>query len=231
MGWQHNMKVILASYYFRKEINPEFVQSMVYLTAILNELKIEYDYFISEKQEIDRAKNKFVNDFLDMGFTHFFMISPELSWDKRGMVRLLNDVIKNEKIELIGGIYPQKGIYRANIKTEDGYIKGYDTDKFRILEAEFINSEFTIYSRSAFEKVIPFVDKYKIINDIGKEEEKIEFFKCTNNIPGTEDVYFQKKFIEAGGMTLVEPNITFGYTGKRKWSGNYTQYLLGVEPV
>jgi hypothetical protein len=225
------MKVILASYYFRKEINPEFIQSMIYLTVLLNELKIEYDYFISEIQEIDKAKNRLVYDFLNTGYTHFFMISPELSWDKRGMVRLLNDVIKNKSIELIGGVYPQRGIYRTNIKIEDGYIKGYDTDKFRILEADTINSEFTIYSRSAFEKVIPYVEKYKVKNEIGQDEEIIEFFQCNNNFPGTEDIYFQKKYIEQGGMILVEPNITFGYLGKRKWSGNYNQYLLGVEPA
>jgi hypothetical protein len=224
------MKMMIASYYFRKVINPEFVQSMVYLSALLNELKIDYDYFISENQEIDKAKNELVNDFLKSGFTHFFMISPELSWDKRGMVRILNDIIKNDKIELIGGIYPQKGIYLANIKTEDGYIKGYDTDKFRILEANSINSEFTIYARSSFERVISKVDKYTVKNPIGKNEDRIEFFKCYNNFPGTEDIYFQKKYIESGGMILVEPNITFGYMGNKKWSGNYNQYLLGVEP-
>ena len=50
-------------------------------------------------------------------------------------------------------------------------------------------------------------------------------------MPGTEDIYFQKKYIEHGGMILVEPNITFKYRGIRKWSGNYTQYLLGVDPA
>lgn len=225
------MKVILASYYFRKEINPEFVKSMIYLSAALSELKIDYDYFISDDSDVCKAKNRLVHDFLKTDATHFFMISPELSWDKRGMVRILNDIIKNDKIEMIGGVYPQRGMYRTNLKTEDGYIKGYDTDKFRILEAELINGEFLIYSRSAFEKVITLMDKYTVKNEIEKEEEIIEFFKGHNNFPGTEDVYLQRKFKESGGMILVEPNITFGYTGLRKWSGNYNQYLLGVEPV
>lgn len=41
-----------------------------------------------------------------------------------------------------------------------------------------------------------------------------------------EDVYFQQRYKEMGGMIWCEPNIDMGHFGVKEWKGNYQNYLL-----
>jgi len=223
------MKIIILTCYHKKEINPRFIQSLMDLTVLLTEMKVEYEYWASEEPEIDRSKNKFIDNFLKTDFTHLFIVNPDISWDNRGMARILK-VTKNGA-ELVAGIYPQYGIFDVTPITEDGYIKGYDTKEYRLAEAKFVNGGFIIYNRKAFERVKSIMESYIEKNEIGEEYSLTEFFKSNKGLPRTDDIYFQKKFIEQGGQILVEPNITFEMLGKRKWKGNYNQSLLGIDPL
>lgn len=41
-----------------------------------------------------------------------------------------------------------------------------------------------------------------------------------------EDIYFQKRFKEAGGEIWCEPDINMGHFGVKEWTGNYNNFLL-----
>ena len=223
------MKLIIATCFNGKEINPRYVHSLMELTVLLNEMKVEYEFHCTESKEIDKAKNKIVHEFIKKDFTHIIFIDPDVSWDSRGMARFLVSV-KNGA-ELIGGVYPQYGIYEVNPVMEDGCLKGYNTDKYRIIEVSSVNGGFLMYSRKAFDRIAPNMENYKEITPSEDEETIIEFFKSRNGIRKTEDLFFQKNYRDVGGMIFVEPNITFNLIGKRNWNGNYNQSLLGVEVI
>ena len=216
------MKLIIASNLYNSEINPEHINSLMDLTVILNEMQIPYEYWAGEEKDDAKSKNRVINKFLNTDFTHLLMVKSELSWDIRGVIRLLKAAIKGA--EVIGGTYPMYGNFGAIPEMEDGMVVGYDTNEFRIIKCKQLAGGFILYNKTAFDKVETetYIEKNMQDEDIHIKE----YFK-TISFPGTEDIYFQRKYIEAGGEILLEPNITFKFLGKKKWNGNYSQYLLG----
>jgi uncharacterized membrane-anchored protein len=154
------------------------------------------------------------------------LVDPNISWDVRGVIRLLKAA--KHGAELIGGVYSQFGIYDVEPITEDGYVKGYDTKDFRLIESNFVNGGFILYSRKAFERVSDFVESYTEKTQQDEEFQVKEFFKMVKEFIRSEDVFFQKTYKEHGGQILIEPNITFKFYGSNNWKGNYNQFLLGA---
>ncbi len=46
-----------------------------------------------------------------------------------------------------------------------------------------------------------------------------------------EDIYFQRRYKQAGGEIWCEPNISMGHYGVKEWTGNYHEYLMSTRNV
>lgn len=64
-----------------------------------------------------------------------------------------------------------------------------------------------------------------------QQEAFIECFRCNIERDGGrvgEDIYFQQRYREMGGMVLCEPSINFTHYGVKGWAGNYRVYCEGL---
>jgi hypothetical protein len=224
-------------FYEVKGFSP-YITSLVSTIRALEVMKLPWEYKeISGDSYVDRAKNALLNAFLDdQEATHFFMIDSDESWDPESFLRVLRAAMCGA--ELVGGSYPCKnnwGFFGCVPKKEVGedgleYFIGEELGDMRLLEMYCIPGGFTCYSKAALKRAEPLLKTYHQIEvGTGKLISQIEFFRCNIEEDGGrigEDVYFQKRFSEAGGKILLEPNCTIGHYGIQRWQGNYQELIL-----
>jgi hypothetical protein len=132
--------------------------------------------------------------------------------------------------EVVGAAYPCKNnweFYGCVPNTEDGMFKGKEIGTVRLLDMWCIPGGFLIYSKKAFERARPKLKEYEAPET---KEKILEAFRCNiedNGYRIGEDVYFQQRYKEAGGIVWLEPDATIQHYGVKAWQGNYHQYLLG----
>jgi len=141
-------------------------------------------------------------------------------------------------------------------KSEDGSFLGKEIGETRLLDMWGIPGGFIMYSRKAFERTRPNLDTYtepttgeeileafkcniephKIktkeeLEAMDKEELAELAYKMQKGLRGSggrigEDIYFQKRYKEMGGIVWLEPNVTIQHYGIKAWEGNYHDFLL-----
>ena len=231
------MSVVIATPFYEVKAYSPYIPSLLNSIRVLDIMGIPWDYYeLSGDSYVDRAKNSLVHRFLESDHTHLFMIDSDLLWDPMGFARIITAGILGA--EIVGGTYPNKNkwdSFGALLRVDDGgHRMGKElSENVRLLDAEFIPGGFILYSRKAIERTRPNLETYRSWNDLDKEEEIIlQCFKCNIEEDGGrigEDVYFQKRYIEAGGIVWLEPRITFRHIGVHSWKGNFHQALLREE--
>ena len=232
------MKLVIATAFYEVKGYSPYIMALTETIKLLHALGIDWDYYeVSGDSYVDRAKNSLANRFMKSDGTHLMIIDSDMYWELEGFGRMLQHALSG--CPLIGAAYPCKNIWYfygciPNLDKETGNIKGTEINGLRALDMQCIPGGFIIYSRKAFEMTEPLLDRYyDPINDI----EYIQYFKCSieeNNMRIGEDVYFQKRYKEAGGIVWMEPDITIKHMGINAWEGNYHQHLLnqvGVKEV
>lgn len=144
---------------------------------------------------------------------------------------------------------------------KNGFLLGKEEGDIRVLDMQVIPGGFVIYSREAFERTRPFLDSYIAAEDneeileafqdgiefaiprltvedmepMLKEDLIAEVLKRQRGERSAgrigEDVYFQRRYLEAGGKLWCEPNIDIGHIGIKEWRGNYQEHLLNCRGV
>ncbi len=79
--------------------------------------------------------------------------------------------------------------------------------------------------RRSFEQAMEDLSRFSGTN---KEHALLEMFRCNiedGKVRIGEDIYFQRRYREAGGTVWCEPNISFRHIGMHAWSGNYAKWL------
>jgi hypothetical protein len=124
----------------------------------------------------------------------------------------------------------------------------------RVLDMWGIPGGFIIYSKAAFERTRPNLDTF--VDPNGEEilecfkcnietktikktpediramghDELVEYAitisQAKKGVRIGEDIYFQQRYKEMGGIVWLEPNITMQHYGVKSWEGNYHDYLL-----
>ena len=223
-----NYKLMISTPFYEVKAYSPYLVSLIDSTRVLYELKIEWTYQqISGDSYVDRAKNSLVHSFLKSDYTHMMMIDSDHAWDIEGFARLLKDSMAGA--EVVGAAYPCKNnweSYGCCPKVEDGSYVGVEVGDIRLLEMLYMPGGFLIYSRAAFERARPNLKSYIAPET---DEHILEAFKCNIEDNGGrigEDVYFQQRYREMGGIILLEPNVTLQHYGVKSWEGNYHRYLL-----
>lgn len=228
---------ITTPFYEVKAWSP-YIVSLVGTIRALEMMKLPWDYKeISGDSYVDRAKNTLVNSFMDdQEASHLFMIDSDHGWHVEAFLRVLRAAMMGA--ELVGASYPCKnnwdfyGCVPKQQEAEDGrlYFIGEEVGEVRLLEMMCVPGGFVCYSKEAFKRAEPLLKTYTNF-DIGTQQNIsfVEYFRCNIEEDGGrigEDVYFQKRYSEAGGKILMEPNATIAHFGVQKWEGNYHEKLL-----
>lgn len=229
---EHNKKLfklaIATPFYEVKGYSP-YISSLVHSIKALEEMKVPWEYFeLSGDSYVDRAKNVLARRFMDSDCTHLMIIDSDMSWEVEGFLRIIKAALAG--FELVGAGYPCKNkwdFYGCIPQIgQDGQLIGVELEDMRLLKMYCVPGGFICYSRIAFEMTHPFLKQYtEMVNDVTY----YEYFKCNIEENGTrvgEDVYFQIRYREAGGIVYLEPNVTIMHWGTKAWAGNYHYHLL-----
>jgi hypothetical protein len=222
-------KLMICTPFYEVKAYSPYITSLVDTIRVLHELGVDWTYReVSGDSYVDRAKNTLVHNFLESDYTHLMMIDSDHAWDIEGFARLLKASMAGA--EIIGAAYPCKNnweFYGCQAEIRDGSYVGIEVDGMRLLEMVCIPGGFLIYSRAAFERARPNLKSY--LAPDGSGGYILEAFRCNIEDSGVrlgEDVYFQQRYREAGGLVLLEPNVTMRHFGTKAWTGNYHVYLL-----
>lgn len=223
------MKLVIATPFYEVKGYSPYIMALTETIKMLQMLGIEWDYYeVSGDSYVDRAKNSLVDRFMKSDGTHLFMIDSDMYWEMEGVAKMVKHALSG--CPLIAAAYPCKNKWDffgciPKFDKETGIIKGMENNGNRALDMQCVPGGFIIYSRKVFEQTEPYLEKYHDhINDITY----IQYFKCNieNNIRLGEDVYFQQRYKESGGLIWLEPNVTIKHIGVHAWSGNYQELLL-----
>ena len=231
-----NLKLVIATPFYEVKAWSPYVVSLVESIRALNEMGITWDYYqLSGDSYVDRAKNSLVHRFMEESdFTHIMMIDSDMSWEITGFLRMIKAVLVG--FPMIGAAYPCKNVWKffgcvPNVD-EEKQVRCGEVGDVKLLDMWCIPGGFIIYSRKAFEMVKPFVNKYTERVAMSEEPKAptyiYEYFRC--NIENAhdrvgEDVYFQLRYKEAGGVIWLEPDVSIIHWGVKGWLGNYKQHL------
>jgi hypothetical protein len=231
---EHNRKLfklcIATPFYEVKAWSP-YVSSLVSSIRAMEEMELPWEYFeLSGDSYVDRAKNTLAHKFMESDCTHLMMIDSDMSWELEGFLRIVRAALAG--FELVGAGYPCKNKWDFYgciplIDHDTGQLKGTEIEDMRLLSMACIPGGFICYSRKALEMTQPKLKKYQdFVNDI----EYWEYFKCNiepeTGIKVGEDVYFQIRYREMGGIVYLEPNVTIMHWGVKGWAGNYHLHLM-----
>jgi hypothetical protein len=223
--------VIATPFYEVKAYSP-YVSSLVNSINVLHELKMPFDYYeLSGDSYVDRAKNALVHRFLKSEFSHIMMIDSDEAWDVEGFCRVIRAAMAGA--EVVGAAYPCKNNWEfygcIPKRADDGSLMGKEIGDIRLLDMFCVPGGFIVYSRDSFERTRPRLNKYI---EPTNGEEILEAFRCNIEDGGKrigEDIYFQQRYKEAGGIVWLEPNVTIQHYGVKPWVGNYHNYLLRLK--
>jgi hypothetical protein len=228
------IKMMIASAFYEVKAYSPYIVSLIISIKFLDKLGIEWDYVeVSGDSYVDRAKNSLMDQFLKSDCTHLFMVDSDMSWEVVGFGRMVKDALAG--FELVGAAYPCKNNWEffgcipvADEKT--GYVMGKELGDLRVLEMWGIPGGFILYSKEAIERARPNLKTYKEYGRDGTVlKEVLECFKCNIEADGSrigEDIYFQQRYKEAGGIVWLEPDVTIKHIGVKAWEGNYHEFLL-----
>lgn len=223
------IKLIIATPFYEVKAFSPYIVSLLDSLRLLHELGIEWDYYeLSGDSYVDRAKNSLVHKFLESDATHILMIDSDMSWDVVGFGRIIKAALAG--FEVVGAAYPCKNNWEffgcvPNYNAE-GQLLGKEIGDIRLLDMWCMPGGFICYSRMAFERARPNLQTY---HDKTAGIDYLECFKCNIEENGGrvgEDVYFQLRYKEAGGIVWLEPDVTIRHFGVKAWEGNYHEFLL-----
>ena len=226
------MKVVIATPFYEVKAYSPYVVSLIQSISALVKLGIEWEYYeVSGDSYVDRAKNSLVHRFLEGDATHLLMVDSDMYWDINGFMRMIRAAI--EGFEIVAAAYPCKNNWdffgcHPKFDPETKFLLGKEVNGIRVLDMDVVPGGFILYSREAFERARPNLRTYY---DPKNDITILEAFRCNveNDIRIGEDVYFQQRYKEAGGIVWLEPDITIRHIGVRAWEGNYNHYLLTGE--
>lgn len=226
-------KLVIATPMRSGEGHAEYIYSMVQTSKLLERWGVTFDYWaVPGDLYIDRVRNTICTRFLEGDATDLIFVDADQSWNPVGLARLL--VYEDE---IVGGSYPMKndwGRWTATLE-KDRFGRNIRKDVHEghyLLKAQMLPTGFMRIKRTALER---FANAYpgRIYQCPGADPEApgrvyVDFFECArdNLIRYGEDGYFCKLWRDIGGELWVDPDITLGHHGVKKWEGNLHETLL-----
>ena len=151
---------------------------------------------------LDMARNQLVEEFLASDCTELLFVDADVGWDAKALTRILSSAP-----EIVGGLVPKRDATR-----NDSYHHNAMTGVMSpegLFQAKEIPTAFLRIRRSAFAKL------------------QRPFFKIGNAASEFgEDIYFCRRWVEAGEFLWIDSDITFSHRGGKAWRGNFYDHCL-----
>lgn len=213
-------KVMFATPSYDRNFCAEYVMSMMQTVVDLQAVGIENTLVvIGGDCFVDRARNMACHAFLASDATDLFFIDADMGWDVAGIHRLL----AHEPL-IVGGAYRRR-------EDSEGYAVRFGgsmlMDAAGLVEAEGLPAGFLRIRRAALEQMAEHVPTYE------QEGKVVRRFFSTGIRDGEfwgEDLNFCRDWIALGQKLYLDPDISFMHVGRKKWTGNYLEFVKRLQP-
>ena len=163
---------------------------------------------------IQKARDELFRMAYEAKVDDLIFIDADQSWTQKDFGNLISP-----QVDVIGGAVVSKSDnIHYNVKTFDPKFEFENG----LINARGIGAGFFRMSRNCIEKMWDNSEKYI---DGSKEYRHVFETKVINGELVGEDVAFCHKWRELGGKVYVHPEISVSHIGKKKWSGNFSEYV------
>lgn len=232
-------KIFIGTPMYGGVATAEYITGLMVNQNFLREKNIILNWhFITNESLITRARNELVRIFLNSDCDYLMFIDADIHFEEDSIYKLL----KHNK-DIICAAYPKKAIFWDKIKKaalegkEDlidygssfvfNALTNDDTVPYGLMEIKQGGTGFMLIKREVFEKMIPFVPKYKMSGVYDpkfpfKSEINYEFFstKIENGILYSEDYYFCDLWRNHSGKIFLDTTINLSHVGSHVFKGN-----------
>src|SRR6266404_46281 len=231
------LKLMLATPMYMQQCFAHYTESLLNTAKMLDAIGVEWTHqFLNGDSYIQRAKTTILNNFLESDCTHILMIDSDMSFSPEAVGRMLRHTQS-----IVGGFFPMKNAFNtfAGFLSPDGDGRIPDVgsaielwDGSCLLKAHLVPGGFLCIHRDVLEKFCDFypdlVYKDPCADPSRPERIYSAFFECMihEHLFYGEDATFCRRMRDMGESLWCDPNISFGHTGMKTYTGNYHQYLL-----
>lgn len=153
---------------------------------------------------LDMARNDLVEKFLASDADDLLFIDADVGWDSKVITRILS-----YSQEVVGGLVPKRdvkidGVYHQNAITGVMSAEG-------LFQCKELPTAFMRIKRSAFDRL------------------QKPYFKIGSNPKDFgEDIYFCRRWTEAGDFMWIDSDINFTHRGGKAWKGNFYEHCVNT---
>lgn len=200
--------VFIATPSYSGQFCMEYVSSLTETSIRLTQAGIGLYHAIAPGNPfLDLSRNDLVEKFLKSDADVLLFIDDDVGWDAKIVTRVIS-----YDHEIVGGLVPKR-----DLKSESSFHENALTgsvSKEGLLESLEIPTAFIAIKREVF----------------GKLEKP--YFKIGDNAKDFgEDIYFNRRCVEAGIKMWIDSDITFTHTGRKAWRGNYYDHCLSTGKI
>ncbi len=220
------MHVTFATPSFSRTVSMEYVQSLFGTFDLFAHKGIGCSHaMLGGDCFIDKARNELVTGFLGVQSDALFFLDDDIGWKPEDALRVL---LRPE--EMVCGVYPRK-------EDKPGFpamlVENCRLTDTGLLPATAVPTGFLRIKRGALEKMIAaYPDTYK-----SPYAGQVNAPACWNLFQTGrvgeewwgEDYYFCHKWRQIGGEIWIDPNIDFTHVGRKKYAGNFANFLAQPE--
>ena len=171
---------------------------------------------------IDRSRNMLVHLFLKSDCDRLVFIDSDLEFDDDAVEK----IVKYDKPIVAGSYRYKKDAVEFTSILDFSRDRNCKEEETGLVYVERAPTGLMSIKREVFDSMVA---HYNMIAD---ERHIYPFFDTGMRFEGDpnwwgEDSYFCKRFIDMGGVIMVEPRITFTHIGTKEYKGNLHEYLMG----
>ncbi len=219
-----------------------FSEALLGLQELLRKEGHAMDFaYITNESLVQRARNTLAWFFLEKTQgTHMMFIDADIEFNPEDVLKMIN-----ADKDLIGGVYPKKGInwndikkaLELNLEEPERFsgnfvfrpIKSEEKVVFNEpLETDLIGTGFMLIKRNVFERLKEYVGSYVSNNDtIDRHSVTYNFFQVPveNNELLSEDFFFCRAFRRIGGQVYSAPWANFVHNGNYRFRGSFIEHV------
>jgi len=231
------LKIMLATPMYMQQCFSHYTCSLLNTTKMLDSIGVEWTHqFLNGDSYIQRAKTTILNNFLESDCSHILMIDSDMSFSPDAVGRMLRHTQS-----IVGGFFPMKNAFNtfagSLMPDDEGRIPDASSaielwDGSCLLKAYLVPGGFLCLHRDVLER---FCDYYPdlVYQDPCADPSRPEriysaFFECMihDHLFYGEDATFCRRMRDMGENIWCDPNIMFGHTGMKTYTGNYHESLL-----
>jgi hypothetical protein len=217
--------IVIATPCYDGTVSTEYILSFMETVklGILNGINFT-PIIISGDSIIQRVRNNLVADFLKSNATDLIWVDSDQEWEPQWIINLVN-----YKKDVIGGsVVIKSEKERYNVVLD---LNKLLPDKEGLIHLRSIGTGFLLMSRKVLKELWETSEAYSdaSIKEDNTEKNSRAIFeiKVVDGQLVGEDILLCRKLQSLGYTIYLDPRITCGHIGRRKWIGDFNKLYSG----